>query len=89
MQKDSERIHHWTGLKITNDFKKMGVGRILVCHYGDEQWLDKCPFSVGDSLEYSDDELIPIFFRITGIEMGRNIMDGRIKNIFGLIVRAI
>lgn len=85
---DFGRVNHWTGLKITADFVRMGTGRILVCEYGEEYSLDECPFEPGDSLEYSDDNMEPQFFRITKIECISS-MNNKVRNIFGLVVRKI
>ena len=86
MPESSETGRHWFGLKITDEFTKMGTGKILVCEYGNEPWIERCPFEKGDTVEYTDENLEPVIYKITGIESGRNLFDGKIRNIFGLIV---
>ena len=85
----SERSYHWSGLKITDEFVRIRIGRILAVEYGDEPYIDECPFKIGDSIEHSNDDMIPELFRITRIECFSNMMTGQYKHHFGLIVRKI
>lgn len=74
---------------IEGEHNIVGRGKVLVVDLKknglvNEQWITDCPIKVGESLAYNNKVYI-----IKGVGGFRNLFDGKIKSLVGLLVREL
>lgn len=79
----------WDNLKISSELNISGRGKILTVDLlgnglVSDEWVDDIIIRVNDSVTYNNE-----IYNIRGIELSRNLLNGKVSRFIGLVVRSI
>jgi hypothetical protein len=79
----------WTNLIFDDEFHIVGRGLIVVVDlskngYTEESWIRSGPIKTGDNVTYKGED-----YRITGIELTKNLLNGFNSVRLGLMIKKI